>query len=366
MDESVIQLHRELSASVTRALAVRRPILTHLNQDSSWLIQIPWQDAPHGRSWFNALVDPWFNGEQVDFAKCFSTQWHVVTSAVQTISELKVYLEEVESLSQRPPSCEQTQAGSAGIQNLKASYIDAVIVSHEFTDHCNQGTLLELDPATPIFANRAAANTIRTWRYFTTVKTILEISKTPPDWRKLSTPPLPRWLSIFRIAQRLDITRTHTAIVLCFAEKPKDCDSVALDSSNAGLAEGLIYSPHGLPPDSLEILSRASPPIRPLVLIHGLHEVFVGLGQINLGAMNGLACRQKCAAKYWVTTHDEIKFGKGLISYLLRYNKLTLENAFERSRKSTETHQNIDINEAQEERSFRFAELSSGESLLLE
>ena len=36
---------------------------------------------------------------------------------------------------------------------VEERFIDAVAISHEFTDHCHRQTLEELDPSTPIFAN---------------------------------------------------------------------------------------------------------------------------------------------------------------------------------------------------------------------
>ena len=363
MDESALQLQQGLSASVEEALDAQRPVLTHLNGDTSWLLQLPWKDAPLGRSRFNILVDPWFKGVQVDVAKWFSRQWHVVKPSVQSIAELNHCLEDIESLAQRLSS-QPREERLVGMQGNKNPYINAVIVSHEFTDHCNKGTLLELDPDTPVFAKKAAADVIRSWCHFTVVKDIPHFSRTAPDWRTFAMNPLPSWLGIVRIVQSLDISNTHAAVIICFnLERGGSPGSEHLEDEPA---EAVIYTPHGLPPENVEILSRALPPIRPLVLIHGLHEVFIGwFGQINLGAVNGLECREKCAAKYWVPTHDEVKFGKGLIGYLLRYNALTLEEATLKLEEKRKEQHSIDTNEAKKTEDFQFIELNSGESLLL-
>jgi hypothetical protein len=46
-----------------------RPILTHLNVDTSWLISFPRPSPakPHdvARSYFHVVIDPWLDGEYV-------------------------------------------------------------------------------------------------------------------------------------------------------------------------------------------------------------------------------------------------------------------------------------------------------------
>jgi len=71
--------------------------------------------------WFNVLIDPWLTGPQADFHKRFNQQWHVIKSCVENVNELGVR-------------------------------IHAVIVSHEFTDHCHKATLEQVDPTVPVYA----------------------------------------------------------------------------------------------------------------------------------------------------------------------------------------------------------------------
>ncbi len=62
------QLQHELDSSIEAALAARRPILFHVNADTTWLLSLPFPvDAlcPPGRSRFNILLDPWLQGPQV-------------------------------------------------------------------------------------------------------------------------------------------------------------------------------------------------------------------------------------------------------------------------------------------------------------
>ena len=62
MDDPSRQLQDNLGDAVKAALLSRRPILTHLNADTSWLLQLPYPtDAvkPAGRTRYNILIDPW-------------------------------------------------------------------------------------------------------------------------------------------------------------------------------------------------------------------------------------------------------------------------------------------------------------------
>lgn len=83
------------------ALATPRPVLVHLNADTTWLVQLPYprraeRPPPAGRSRFNLLLDPWLQGPQSDVASWFSIQWHVVEPSVATIAELNDALGELE------------------------------------------------------------------------------------------------------------------------------------------------------------------------------------------------------------------------------------------------------------------------------
>ncbi len=57
-----------------KALASPRPLLVHLNADTSWLIQLPLPASQRvtDRARFNILIDPWLRGPQSDVASWFS------------------------------------------------------------------------------------------------------------------------------------------------------------------------------------------------------------------------------------------------------------------------------------------------------
>lgn len=153
-DAPSAQLHLEIRDQVVRSLATRRPILHHLNADTSWLLQIPRPASAikHGsRIYYNILIDPWLQGPQSDVARWFSQQWHATESALQSIAEVEELARQIEILAGG------LRLGRGRITNLQAgadieTFVDAVAISHEFTDHCHKETLLEIHPDVPVFA----------------------------------------------------------------------------------------------------------------------------------------------------------------------------------------------------------------------
>lgn len=134
------QLQHELEVSVIEALSTTRPILTHWNADTTWSLSLAYPTSarpPSGRLRYNILIDPWLAGPQSDVAGWFSTQWHAIRSSVQSVAELSESLEAVEFLASQAESIRQKNKRSqksAPNCTPQLSYIDAVVVSHEFTD----------------------------------------------------------------------------------------------------------------------------------------------------------------------------------------------------------------------------------------
>ncbi len=171
MDEPSQQLHLETRDAIVRALATRRPILHHLNADTSWLLQIPRpaNAVKHGaRVYYNVLIDPWFTGGQSDVARWFSQQWHAVDSKVGSVREVEELVRQVEMLAggMRVGRRRKANVGVRG-EEEEESLIDAVAISHEFTDHCHKDTLLEVHPDVPVFATPVCIPTLPPTLYHT-------------------------------------------------------------------------------------------------------------------------------------------------------------------------------------------------------
>ncbi|KAF2662647.1 hypothetical protein K491DRAFT_686527 [Lophiostoma macrostomum CBS 122681] len=382
MDAPSAQLHLEIRDAIVRGLATRRPLLHHLNADTSWLLQVPRPASAikHGsRIYYNILIDPWFIGGQSDVARWFSQQWHATESAVKSVAEVEELARQVEILSGGLRLGKGRKVN--GELKEEESLIDVVAISHEFTDHCHKETLLEVHPNCPVFATQQAAKLISTYKHFRTVVTTPTFSAYgDTDWRSHSIVPLPQWLSISRLTASRDALFYHSALLICFATHPFlpttpkkrsslltiHGDEPSSTPSSAEAAECVIYTPHGIPFTSLAPIESADPPLHTLAFLHGLHDVAISSAQqLNLGAKNGLQAQRILKAKYWVSTHDEIKIGGGFVGWFLKRKIWTIEDALKEAR--AEALKKGDVNvDGDEFDDVRFEEVSNGESRVLE
>ncbi|KAK5055136.1 hypothetical protein LTR84_012884 [Exophiala bonariae] len=345
-EAAAAQLHHDLNDSIRQAHRTARPILTHLNADTTWLLSIPKPDYRpfHStRSRYNLLIDPWLQGPQSDVAGWFSKQWHAVESSVGSILELDELLRDAEAFEYERHATSETTA--------RNSYIDAVVISHEFTDHCHKATLLEVNTKVPVFATGKAAQLIRSWNHFSTVIEMASFGN-GEDWRTTSTPPLPEWIGISRIVTSSDALYYHSAVLIC----------TRISDSESEAAEAVIYTPHGLAVSGIATITTAKPPIDSLALLHGLHDISLVGNQLNLGAVNAIKAQQLLNAKFWIGTHDEEKKKWGLISPFLRRKPLTVSEAFAQVQATAKVE--FDGTEAMIEEPI-YVELGNGESLLL-
>lgn len=317
-----------------------RPLLTHVNGDTTWLLQLPYPASikpPRGRTHFNLLLDPWLQGPQSDVAWWFSTQWHVVAPSVATIADLNDALREAE-----------TRGLGSGVAHHEGSYIDAVVISHEFTDHCHRATLEELPRDTPVFATDVAAELIRSWGHFAKVMTIPALPAGVP-WTRLPIGPLPEWVGIGTVTTEGDALYYHSAVLLAF--------DINHRPGGSSTAEAVIYTPHGI--KSQDLVGVQSCGVQPLALLHGLHDVRIWMTkQLNLGALNGIRAVGTSGAKYWIATHDEVKTGGGFIAPLLQRTQYTLKEAV--------AHEHERLQEVGKAPEYEFLELGSGDVVVLE
>ncbi len=155
MDGPSVQLQADLHDSIRRAFSTRRPVLTHLNADTSWLLQLPYPQhaiPASGRTQFNILIDPWLSGPQTDVASWFSTQYHVIPPSVGSIAELEDGLREVQEMTRDLAGNQRKSRKLSGNALSTRPYIDLVVISHEFTDHCHRKTLEQIDREVPVIA----------------------------------------------------------------------------------------------------------------------------------------------------------------------------------------------------------------------
>jgi hypothetical protein len=253
-------------------------------------------------------------------------------------------VEEVIRSTEKAPKGEDTE----NVPQKAGSYIDAVVVSHEFTDHMHKKTLLEINHKVPVFASTKAASSIKGWKHFSQV---FEIPRFKGDWRSSSVGTLPNWLGISRVAYPgADLLYYHSAIMVAFA-------------GDAEEAEAVIYTPHGISPDDVKPVAEAEPQIKTVALLHGLQDIKLG-AQLNMGAHNGLKVQRLLKSKYWIGTHDEVKKGGGIVSWFLDRKIISLKDAVEREKEEREN--NLKGSELESLAEVKFEELGNGESLILE
>ena len=96
-----------------------------------------------------------------------------------------------------------------------------------------------------------------------------------------------------------------------------------------------------------------------LALLHGLHDVRIWLTkQLNLGALNGIKAVAATGSRYWVSTHDEVKRGGGLIAPFLQRTRYTFKEALDDELKR--------LKQQEEAPKYSFVELGAGDGVILE
>jgi hypothetical protein len=287
-----------------------RPLIHHLNADTSWLIQIPRFDK-HAHPYFNVLIDAWLTTSQIEFGRFFHEQAHTIPSAFQTMAEVEAFTHDIEIR-----AC--TLRGMSIPDKRPTGYIDVAACCTQGTDHINEYTLRQLHTSVPVLV-RDNAMFIKNWNHFETIGLLPAFEC---DWRETRFPFLPNWLGIGTLTQKKDPQGIHKGLVVSFEHAGHD-------------AEAVVYTPHGILVEEMAFFTSRKQCLHVLALIHGLLNVKVGLSWIgfsdaNLGAHNGLKLQRLLDAKYWLSTHDEAKVEKGLTSWILTQNPITLEEALKK------------------------------------
>lgn len=357
----------DIKAGQQRIKERRRPILTHLNADTSWLLSVavPFgTEHRKGNKYLHLVLDPWFKGTQEDVRGWFSTQWHKEESRYQTLQEVEDLIANIEGLENKTeklshkesfdeanvPGPDMTKVNSTGTDastldgsplddGCLESLIDGIIISHEFTDHMHEATLRSAQPSIPIFAPKGKAiDLLHSWDHFNTVIPI-ELTPSPEEeggWRKWcpGQDKLPNlewaaWCKVTRLmAPEKSMIGYHEGVLLTwprpgtlpgqYTEFPVPNPGVESREPDlaSGSGEAVIYTPHGLPASACLPLSR-NKNITTLALLHGEHDIRLAGAQLNLGEKNGIEVVRETKAKYWCATHDEVKHASGVVSWFL-------------------------------------------------
>ena len=260
--------------------------LRHLNADTSWLITF---------GQFRILLDPWLLGPQSDYFRSFSTQEHAIPPAIVHLA-----------------------------RDLDGP-IDAVIISHEFTDHCHEQTLRSLPDVTPVFATNNACRLIRRWNYFHHVFEIPLLNDRPEKFTLASLSErqggvkMPETVSVGYLPEKgfLALPALHGATCLSFLINEEQWRS-------------LLYIPHGCRHSSMVDWFREQSRVTVSVLLQGFHTVsnppWLG-GLLNYGCDEAAKLAVALRARHWIATHDEEKIGRGLVARFLKRKQAGLTDA---------------------------------------
>ncbi|KIV87962.1 hypothetical protein B0A52_05637 [Exophiala mesophila] len=280
------------------AFSSKRPTITRLNDDTSWLVSIPHPDddgVSGGPSFFNFLVDPWFHTKQVIISEWFLVQWHVHESRISSIADLEEFLQHTIGQKRHPATI-----------SVPTSYIDAVIVSHDTTDHCHKETLKQVSAAVPIFASPSAAREISSWKHFRTVVSLPQGNQAKFDWRTANLHPLPGWLGMKHLSQGEHFDSLYGGIALYFTKS----------ASSLGV-EALIYAPHGIKASAATWLGAAEPKVELVALIYPWTEAKIMGLAATYGREEGEKLLLGTKSRYWIDTHDGEKISSGILSWFL-------------------------------------------------
>jgi hypothetical protein len=199
----------------------------------------------------NLLIDPWLTSWEIAYHPLFSRQRHSKPSCVDSIQALE---------NQLP----------------KGQSVDAIVINHDFHDHCHRETLLTARKDTPVFAHPAALSKLRGWSIFDSVQP-LPIFKDNETEKANQVVLYPANTNagkdegdgLLRIAatylppkgyEPLGI-RLHGALIL------------TIDSTYTQNPYYIIYSPHGISPSSLNSWTHVHQNAECLALLHGFDEV---------------------------------------------------------------------------------------------
>jgi len=207
--------------------------ITKLNADSSWLWEI---------NGLKILVDPWFSESQVDFHPRFSTQYH---------------LDKQPDISDIP-------------------HPDFIFISHPFTDHCDQETLVKLSSEIPVICLPVIKRKIQKWNHF---RTFLSLQDAPFLLEKISRTGL------------LDLV--HHAYLVS-------------DGTST-----MCYAPHG----TRKIQNQKEATVLLTTVTMYKLPFYLG-GTVNLGLHKALQLAEKLNVKTIISTHDEQKRQVGLVARL--------------------------------------------------
>ncbi|GJC79780.1 hypothetical protein ColLi_02618 [Colletotrichum liriopes] len=282
----------------------KRPILTLVNGDNTWLISIPRPASTTGKAFYHILQDPWLGGPSDTISHWFFRMQLKEEGALSSLKAIEDWIQEVET------AC-------GGTNGDHERWLDAVLVTHTNTDHLHEPTLRTFEPSITLFAVESAAAVISAMKHFEKVTMVPDFVR-GEKWP--TTPDMPEWLYIFRLQEENGVYPYlhHAMIIGMSAEEGKD--------------EVILYTPHGVEPEMVEAARKENPNASVLAMLHPLNECG-SLGVVTKGVANGLKIERQNDVRHWVNTHDDNLRYTGILGYFIQYGRKTLEQGLEEEAK---------------------------------
>lgn len=289
-----------------------RPVLTSLNGDNSWLMSFPRPEterAAAGKVFYHVVFEPWLEGPTSMLGSWFINISLSSSPGIPDVEAVKGVVGEIEDAA----AIHLPQSGDGSAKTSKewpeSGGIDAILLGFHFLDHVHEATLRKFSKDIPVIATPEAADIVRPWGHFETIKLIQDMDRSTRSWRTAELhpgEPLPLWLTPIRLPG-------FAVLNFCLA-------IVWTHSTNGGdqVHEVILSSPHGTRFEgSLEAFHNAEPKTTMLAMLHGLKESHTLGSQTTLGARGGLELYRKVGGvKYWVLTHHSKLLYGGIFMYL--------------------------------------------------
>jgi hypothetical protein len=206
--------------------------------------------------------------------------------------------------------------------------LDAIIITHEFSDHLHEETLLLLDDKIPILATKSAISRIKKNRILRK-RNLIEIPMSNKGIQLLEYANI----RIGMISATGIFDYVHNALVIvpkknCHVNTDgiNESDILLCDKDNGtnntdtDIEGGIVYSPHGFFLNNNAILKDLQKYQIDLLIITMAEyylPFYVG-GTVNLGLQQAVAIVDALKPKVVVDTHSEKKKSSGIIPFLAK------------------------------------------------